>query len=70
MTTLYGYDGIGYAVGDRIEIHPGTDLWMSGARYGTVTGTSLTSRDRVHVEMDKMPGRTFSGSEDTFKNAS
>lgn len=66
-TPLIGYDGNGYDVGDRVEIHPGTDLWMQGARYGTVTGRSLTPKDRVHVELDKIPGTTFGGTEDTFR---
>lgn len=67
MTTFYGYDGNGYEIGDRVEIHPGTDLWMRGARYGEVVGSSLTPNDRVHVKLDKLPGRKFSGSQDTFK---
>ena len=62
-----GYDGTRYDTGDRVEIHPGTDLWMQGARYGTVVGSSLTPDDRVHVEMDALPSRKFSGSEDTFR---
>ena len=64
---LVGYDGNGYHVGDRVEIHPGTDLWMRGARYGLVIGRSLTERDRVRVELDRIPGRVFAGSEDTFR---
>jgi hypothetical protein len=64
---MTGYDGKDYKVGDRVELHPGTDLWMQGARYGTVKRTSLTPKDRVHVELDKIPGRIFAGSEDTFR---
>ena len=64
---LVGYDGNGYGVGDRVEIHPGTDLWMRGARFGTVVRRSATPADRVHVEMDAIPGRTFAGHEDTFR---
>lgn len=26
-----------FKVGDRIELHPATDNWMRGLRYGTVT---------------------------------
>lgn len=65
--TVYGYDGNGYTVGDRVEIHPGTDLWMRGARYGTVKRLSMTPADRVHVEMDAKPGRTFAGHAETFR---
>lgn len=63
----YGYDGLGYGIGDRVELHPGTDLWMRGARYGIVVGMSLTERDRVRVKLDAMPERVFSGSADTFR---
>lgn len=65
--TVYGYDGSGYGVGDRVELHPGTDLWMRGARYGTVVGLSLTPADRVRVRLDKQPGRVFAGHADTFR---
>ncbi len=35
--------------GDRIEMHPATDMWMRGARYATVTsiGHKLL---RVHLD--------------------
>lgn len=64
---LTGYDGNGYTVGDRVELHPGCDLWMRGARYGTVVGVSLTAGDRVRVELDKLPGKRFSAPEDRFR---
>lgn len=67
--TFTGYDGLGYAVGDRIEIHPATDLWMRGARFGVVVGCSLTNKDRVHVRMDKCGSVKFAGREDTFRRA-
>lgn len=63
---FYGYDGNGYDIGDRVELHPGTDLWMRGVRYGQVVGSSFTPNDRVKVKLDKLPG-TFAGSEDTFR---
>jgi hypothetical protein len=62
-----GYDGNAYGIGDRVELHPGCDLWARGARYGTVVGLSLTPGDRVKVALDKVPGRTYSGAEDTFR---
>jgi hypothetical protein len=65
--TVYGYDGLAYGVGDRVELHPGTDLWMSGARFGEVIGLSLTPKDRVRVSVDALGGRKFSGSADTFR---
>lgn len=67
METVYGYDALAYGIGDRVEIHPATDLWMRGARYGVVVGISVTPRDRVRVELDKFPGRKFAGSADTFR---
>ena len=63
----YGYDGTAYTIGDRVEIHPGTDLWMRGARYGTVIGIVPTPDDHTRVEMDAYPGRKFCGSADTFR---
>lgn len=62
-----GYDGKPYGVGDRVEIHPGTDLWMRGARYGKVVRASLTPKDRVHVIMDNVAETVFAGSESTFR---
>ena len=66
-TGLIGYDGRTYRIGNRVEIHHGTDLWMRGARFGVVESTSITPRDRVHVRMDKIPNRLFAGSEGTFR---
>lgn len=66
MREVIGYDGSTFAVGDRVEIHPGTDLWMMGARYGTVRKIVPTSEDRVRVEMDKVPG-VRSGPADRFR---
>ena len=74
MNKAIGYDGKTFTVGDRVEIHPGTDLWMMGARYGTVVwvmlswpgGTSLTLEDRVRVDMDQVRGLR-SGPADRFR---
>ena len=63
---MIGYDDKEYGIGDRVELHPGTDLWMRGVRYGEVIGESLTPKDRVHVRLDRIPG-VFVGSEDTFR---
>ncbi len=65
--TVYGYDGNGYAIGSRIEMHPGTDLWMRGARFGIVVGMVPTLRDQVRVKLDALPGRTYSGPADRFR---
>lgn len=67
LKPLTGYDGESYGVGDRVEIHPSTDLWMRGARYGKVVRSSITPKDRVHVIMDKIEGVVFAGSESTFR---
>lgn len=63
---LVGFNGDVYHVGDRVEIHPGTDLWMRGARFGVVVGTSCTRDDKVHVVLDKIPGKKWSGPADRF----
>lgn len=40
----------GHKTGDRVELHPGMDLWMQGARYGTVTGTHKSGKFRVKLD--------------------
>ena len=37
-------------VGDRVELHPATDAWMSGDRFGTV---EKMGRALIHVRMDR-----------------
>lgn len=37
-------------VGKRVEIHPATDAWIMGDRYGTVI---KTGRKYLHVKMDR-----------------
>ena len=64
---LYGYDGNGFAIGDRVELHPGLDWWARGARYGTVVGTRSTDGDRVIVELDYRDGLRFSGPASRFR---
>jgi hypothetical protein len=46
----------GFKVGDRVQLHPATDQWMQGDRYGEVVRISLTW---VSVKLDKS-GRTQS----------
>ena len=65
--TATGYDGRTFTIGDRIELHPGTDLWMRGARYGEVVGLSLTKDDRVRIKLDALPTQTHSCSADTVR---
>ena len=36
---------------DRIQIHPALDLWMMGARYGTVV---KVGPKRIVVKLDKL----------------
>jgi len=43
-----------FRVGDRVQLHPATDAWMRGDRYGTVTKITRIS---LHVLMDRS-GRT------------
>jgi hypothetical protein len=37
--------------GDRIELHPATDLCMRGARYGDVTAVG---RSKISVKIDRI----------------
>lgn len=40
-----------FFVGDRVELSPATDLWMRGARFGTV---ARVTKKHVHVKIDKL----------------
>jgi hypothetical protein len=40
----------GFVVGNRVELHPATNRWMMGDRYGTIVHVG---RKLVHVKMDK-----------------
>lgn len=43
-----------FKIGDRVQLHPATNLWMRGDRYGTII---KIGRLLVHLKMDKS-GRT------------
>lgn len=66
-TPAVGWDGTQIFVDSRVEIHPGTDMWMRGARYGTVTRIVPTPEDRVRVRMDALPRQTFTAPVDRFR---
>lgn len=40
---------VDFEVGKRVELHPACDLWMRGARFGTVASHS---QHFVKVDMD------------------
>ena len=40
-----------FSEGQRVQLHPATELWMRGARYGTVVGFG---RRVVRVEVDAL----------------
>jgi hypothetical protein len=63
--TAWGYDGNGFGVGDRVELHPGLDLWMRGARFGTVTRVRTRST-RVNVRVDRT-GRVITADQTRFR---
>lgn len=46
----------GYQPGDRVQLHPGTDQWMQGDRYGEVV--KVQPSGAVLVKMDRS-GRTL-----------
>lgn len=48
-----------YRVGERVQLHPATDRWMMGDRYGEVVATPKTKRGSYKVLMDKS-GKTIS----------
>ena len=64
----YGYDGSGINVGDRVELHPGTDLWMRGARFGKVAFARLGESRVCRVQLDRLP-RTVSCQLSRLRNA-
>lgn len=37
-------------IGKRVELHPGTDWWMRGARYGDVVGVTRDGMYRVKLD--------------------
>lgn len=39
-----------FRVGDRVEVHPGCNLWMMGARYGVITARMADGRLRVRMD--------------------
>ena len=38
--------------GNRVQLHPETDLWMRGARFGEICG--FTRNGKLRVRLDKM----------------
>ncbi len=38
-----------FHTGSRVQLHPATDLWMSGARYGNV---AHVGRKLLHILLD------------------
>lgn len=50
--------------GDRVELHPGCDLWMRGAKYGTVIERDARWLSRwgikgcISIRMDARPYTT------------
>ena len=57
-----GFDGNAYRTGERVALHPATDLWMRGDRYGTVTVLSPT-----HATVRTDHGRRFRSVHSNFK---
>lgn len=42
------------AIGKRVALHPATDLWMRGARYGTVSGHAPNNRVIVRTDVGQI----------------
>jgi len=51
-----------FRAGDRVQMHPATDLWMRGARYGTVIGTR--GKKNVRVKLDALLRNRIVGRDD------
>lgn len=45
-------------IGKRAELHPGTDAWMRGDRFGEIIGVSKTARSFIDPR-DPRNGHTF-----------
>ncbi len=45
-----GY-GRHFRLGQRVMLHPATDLWMRGARFGTI---AKAGRKYVHIKLDAL----------------
>ena len=56
--TRIGYDGEVINIGDRVELHPATDL--RGARFGELVRTSITPDDAARVRLDRTGKRLYS----------
>lgn len=56
---IRGYDGFPIHIGDRIELHPGLDLWMQGARFGVIRtlspGTGTVPLVTVQLDRKRRP---------------
>lgn len=50
MDKLIGFDGVEYQIGDNVQLHP--DRRHHGLVGGVVVRTSITPKDRVHVQFD------------------
>ena len=51
-----------YLLGRRVELHPATDAWMMGDRYGTIV---KVNKSNVSIKMDKS-GRTLKVTENNY----
>lgn len=55
MEHIYGESVKDFEVGSRVELHPATDAWMQGDRFGEV---AKIGRKWIHVKMEPS-GRTL-----------
>ena len=51
MSDFYQTNATAFTVGQRVAIHPATDAWMRGDRYGLVTRVDHHAND-VRVLLD------------------
>lgn len=53
MDTYWRTDSRDFTEGQRVELHPSLDAWMSGDRFGTVVRTPGSARTMVRVRCDR-----------------
>jgi alkyl hydroperoxide reductase subunit AhpF len=53
FNTITGFDGSTIKLHSRVEMHPGTDFWMRGARFGSVVALNGTT-EKVRVKLDRI----------------
>lgn len=62
---MKGYDEIEIKIKDRVELHHALDMWMRGAKFGTLEGMSADGRAKVRLDL--RPKKLFKVSPDRLR---